>query len=396
MALASRIRALAEEAGCTAVGITTAEPFAGVADTLNGRLAEGLGGKLRFTYKDPDRATDIRRSFPWAERIVVVSWPYLPAAGSPGAMKGLTGRIARFATEDHYLGLRRALQGVVAALRREGWRAEPLYDDDRLVDRAAAVRAGVAWWGKSTMALDPRNGPWTLLGAVVTDADLPPTEPMVRDCGTCDACIPACPTGAIVAPGVLDAGRCIAHASQMAGVIPRQLRAAMGDRTYGCDECLEVCPPGGKRLRETQLGVGRVDLLELLAADDAALRARYGHFYLPRRSPRFLRRNALIALGNAVAIGATTEAEREEAVAALAGFLGHPDALYRVHAAWALGRIGGSDCVTLLDYQLRRERDRDVAEEIRLALANGGESSGDSTSTLVEASQKFHAERDSG
>ena len=141
-----------------------------------------------------------------------------------------------------------------------GHRAAVLCDDSRLVDRAAAVRAGVGWWGKSTMVLAPGHGPWLLLGSVVTDASLPPDTPMARDCGTCAACLPACPTGALVAPGVLDARRCLAALAQSPGAIPREFRRAMGDRLYGCDDCLEACPPGQRaRLaaRRRRRGAGR-------------------------------------------------------------------------------------------------------------------------------------------
>lgn len=366
------LRRVAERMGCAGLGVTSAEPFEDVADTIVARRNAGLGGKLRFTYKDPETATDVRLSFPWAQRIVVVSWPYMPEAGNPGPATPGTGRVARFATEDHYRGLKSALVAIEADLHAEGWRAEIVVDDDRLVDRAAAVRAGIGWWGKSTMVLDPRNGPWLLLGSVITDAELPTTDPMVRDCGTCVACIPACPTGAIVAPGVLDASRCLAHWTQMAGVIPRDLREPMGDRVYGCDDCLDACPPGTKRLADAPMGVGRVDLVGLLAADDGSLLEEYDHFYLPRRNSKFLRRNALIALGNstadAVAADSLGAGEAQEIVAILAGYLGHADEIYRTHAAWAIGRIGGDGAQQLLSHQLQRERSDGVATEIAACL----------------------------
>lgn len=367
MSLDGLLEDIARDHGCGGFGVTTANSFATVAATLRERRARGLAGKLGFTYKDPELASDVTRSFPWAERLVVVSWPYMPAGGNPEPPMGGSGRIARFAARDHYIGLRNAVAAIAEALHVAGWRAEILVDDDRLVDRAAAVRSGVAWWGKSTMALDPRNGPWLLLGSVVTDAELETTAPMSRDCGACDACIPACPTGAIVAPGVLDASLCIAHWTQMGGVIPIGLRKPMGDRTYGCDDCLDACPPGGKRVVEAAGGTGRVELTELLATDDATLLARYGHFYLPRRNPRYLRRNALIALGNSVA-DIDNNGAKAGAIGVLAGYLGDPDELYRIHAGWALGRIGGEQPSVLLRFQFERERVEAVIAELTLAL----------------------------
>jgi epoxyqueuosine reductase len=338
------------------------------------RKAAGLHGGLGFTYADPARSCDPRASLPWAESLVVAAHAYLPASGSPGPAVPGTGRVARFATEDHYTQLRAGLAALAWVLEGAGWRTEIRCDDSRLMDRAAAVRAGVGWWGKSTMVLAPGAGPWLLLGSVVTDAVLPADAPMARDCGTCDACFPACPTGALVAPGILDARRCLAALAQSAGSIPREWRPAMGDRVYGCDDCLEACPPGRKRLLAAGVnGRGRVDLLDLLAADDEALLRGFGHFYLPGRQPRYLRRNALVALGNSGGAGA------EECAA---GFLAGADPLLRAHAAWALGRLGGPAARAALLAAAGGEADEGVAEEIAAALAEVGRSPGTGGSSV--------------
>ena len=233
-------------------------------------------------------------------------------------------------------------------------------DDARLIDRAAAVRAGVGWWGKSTMVLVPGSGPWVLLGSVVTDAVLSVDAPMQRSCGSCVACLPACPTGAIVEPGVLDARRCLARWLQAPGVIPRELRAAVADRLYGCDDCLDACPPGFRLAETAQEERGRFEVVDLLGLDDAGLLARFGHFFLPGRRPRYLRRNALVVLGNTGGSAAGSVA---------AGYLGHPDWLLRAHAAWALGRLRGAMAVPVLAAAARREPDPRVGEEIEHALA---------------------------
>jgi epoxyqueuosine reductase len=272
--------------------------------------------------------------------------------------------VARFATSDHYKAVRSVLRPVAAVLRERGFRAECLYDDNRLVDRAAAVRAGVGWWGKNSMVLTPGAGPWILLGSVVTDAALVPGTPMKRGCGTCAACLPACPTGALVAPGILDARLCLAYWLQAPGLIPRALRSVAGDRLYGCDDCIEACPPGLRLLEGADAPAGDVDLFELLGSDDESILAAHSHFYIPDRRARYLRRNALVALGNT---------GREGALAVLAGYVGHPDWLLRAHAAWALGRRGGPGAAATLEHALGRETDERVREEIKAALAaNGG------------------------
>jgi epoxyqueuosine reductase len=370
MVSTQELNEIARDLGCAGLGVTTAAEFEGVAATLLQRRDAGMAGKLRFTYKDPARAADVRLSFPWAQSIVVVSWPYMPDAGDPGPGSATTGRVARFAAEDQYRGLRAVLATLEEHLLTEEWRAVSIVDDDRLVDRAAAVRAGLAWWGKSSMVLDPRYGPWLLIGSVVTDALLDRTEPMTRDCGTCTACLPACPTGAIVAPGVLDASLCLAHWTQAPGVIPRSLRTAMSDRIYGCDDCLAACPPGHKVMNAAAVGLGRVDLLRLLAMDDAGLREVHSNFYIPKNQPRFLRRNALVALGNATAEASADGAPVDvvDNLAVLAGYLGNPDGIYRIHAAWAIGRIGGATANQILQQQLAVERSERVVEELETAL----------------------------
>jgi epoxyqueuosine reductase len=363
--LAAALRAVAVQSGLAVLGITTAEPFPESRRALEERVAAGRHGGLRFTFADPARGSDVRRSFPWAESLVVVAHDYLPAAGSPGPAEAGTGRVARFATRDHYAPLRAGLEALAGVITGTGFRAVALCDDSRLVDRSAAVRAGVGWWGKSTMVLAPGHGPWLLLGSVVTDAVLPAGLPMTRTCGTCEACLPACPTGALVAPGVLDARRCLAALAQLPGVIPREARPVWGDRLYGCDSCLEACPPGHRQLAGRGPAAGRVDLGQVLASDDASLLRRFGHFFLPGREARYLRRNALVALGNSGG---------PQAVAAAAGFLAHPDPMLRTHAAWALGRLGGEAARAALLEALPGEGDAAVAEEIRLALGDGSAS----------------------
>ena len=356
--LREEITAVFSAHGVAAHGVTGADPFPGVTGDLRAAVESGRSAGLPFTFSDPETAGDIRRSFPWARCLVVAAMPYLPAAGSPGPSRPGTGRIARFATTDHYRPLRVALEAVAEVVSSAGHQAEVILDDHRLVDRAAAVRAGVAWWGKSTMALVPGSGPWVLLGSIITDADLPNDEPMRRNCGTCVACIPACPTGAIVSPGVLDARRCLAAVLQSPGWIPRELRPLVGDRFYGCDDCLDACPPGDRLLQISNTKAGRVDMYEVLGWDDATLRASFPHFYVPRNQGRWLRRNALVVLGNTGGAAA---------VGVLSGYAAHPDPMLRGHAAWALGRIGDPRGRAVLT-RIARDADAEVAREATMAL----------------------------
>jgi epoxyqueuosine reductase len=323
------------------------------------RLDNGMSAKLGFTYTDPGVATAPRLSFPWGRTLVVGARAYLPEAGSPDLGQepnNPSGRVSRVAAGDGYQPLRRGLEDIAGLLRVEGYRAEVLCDDNRLVDRAAAVRAGLGWWGKNTMVLIPGLGPWAVIGSVMTDAELEPDQPLDRDCGACSACLPACPTGALVAPGVLDAERCLAAWAQRRGLVPAQYRIAMGDRLYGCDDCLVACPPGGKLLRSTLEPGGRFDLRSILAASDQTLLTWFGHWFIPNRDPGIVRRNALIAAGNS---------SSREMIPHVALYAGHPDWVLRAHAAWALGRIGGAAAAAVL--QQRRTDELDVRVRAELA-----------------------------
>jgi epoxyqueuosine reductase len=352
------LREVGLQAGLDAVGVARAEPFLGTRAALHSRRAQGLHGGMAFTYRNPDRSTDPQRLLRDARSLVVGARGYL-RADEPHLGSG-DGRVARYAWEDHYGLLKEGLQAIGAVLRSAGYRSAASVDQNALVDREAAHRAGLGWYGKNTNLLLPGKGSWFVLGSLVTDAPLEPAAAPVPDgCGSCHRCLDLCPTGAFVEPGVLDANRCLAWLLQAPGVFPREHRVALGDRIYGCDTCQEVCPPNrrtanhrpaaGEREEDEFTGtapvavhIGRrpepwVDLLEVLEADDEEVLRRWGRWYLADRQPRYLRRNALVALGNVGAPG--HPAVRRAVGAALAA----DDPLLRAHAAWAACRLGYHD-----------------------------------------------------
>jgi len=339
-----------------AIGVTDLAPFPDEADRIRDRVSRGLHGGLSFTYANPDIATNPEKSFPWASSIVVVAVPYLTDGdGATG-----TRTVARFADGDRYEGLRAVLADIASMLDWVGHRTEIVFDDNRLIDRAVAIRAGVGWSGRSTMVLTPGAGPWILIGSVVTEAVLEPTEPMARSCGTCDACIPACPTKAIIAPGVLDARRCISAVLQRRGVIDRDIRTLIGGRIYGCDECLTACPPGQPAMRLLEATDDALDPSYLLSLCDDDLGPLVEHWYVPSRRMRFIRRNALIALGNTGG---------ESSLGLLASYIDHPDALLGSHAAWSVGRVGGVAATAICEAALERVSDETVRAELVAAIA---------------------------
>ncbi len=337
-ALVDRLRAVGRDAGLDALGFAAAEPFTSTRDDLVERKGAGLHGGMQFTYRDPVRSTDPSRILAGARTLVVGARSYRRAA--PSSAGGTTGRVAAYAWRDHYADLRAGLQAVAEVLVAEGWQARVVADDNALVDREAAVRAGLGWYGKNSTVLLPGHGSEFVLGSVVTDADLPVGDERVADgCGPCRRCVDACPTGAIVAPGVIDARRCLAWLVQATGDFPEEHREALGDRIYGCDDCQDVCPVNrrsattdGVPAAETD-AVDRVDLVALLAADDEALLAAHGRWYIPERDPRYLRRNALVALGN------SGRGDDPAVIDALVTHRDGDDDLLARHADWALGRL---------------------------------------------------------
>ena len=353
--LTAELRALAESGGAAAFGVAGADPFQRELLALQNHKDSGRAGPLRFTYGAPEVATDIRRSFPWAERLVVVGWNYLAVAAAPDPTGPLVGR---FATSDQYESVRHVAGALATHLHQNGYRAEVLIDDNRLVDRAGAVRAGVGWSGKNTMLLAPGHGPWMLLGSVVTDAPLTTTDPMQRSCGTCVACIPACPTNALDEQG-LDARRCLSTWLQTPGSIPQWIRPLLGRRVYGCDECLTVCPPGTRALAAAETKPSGLTFSELLALSDEQLLDTFSWWYVPRRQGRFIRRNLLVAAGNA---------GEPEGWALVVSHLTHPSSLIRGHAYWALARGWGGEARSVLRERLPHETVPQARDELVLAL----------------------------
>jgi epoxyqueuosine reductase len=325
---------LAEEFGIDAVGAAEVGPYEQTERHIRERRARGLFADLRFTIARPEVSCHPEGLLPGGRTVVSAALCYYAPAAPPEPGRG---RLPRYTWSDAYADLRMKLDALG---RRLGGAYRVLVDANQHVDREGAARAGVGFYGKNTMVITRRHGSWVVLGTLVTDVEIDPTPPLEADCGDCRLCVDACPTGALDEPGTLDVTRCLSYWTQAPAPIPVEYREPMGAMVYGCDICQDVCPwnRGVERRRADRVPPAGaepdVSLVEWLSGDGERLRRRYGRLYVPRNDPRCLRRNALVALGNA---GGHAEAGLAEAHA------GGDDPMLREHAEWALRRLRERD-----------------------------------------------------
>jgi len=305
-------RALVERAlasGIAACGVCRAEPYTGTEQAIEERLARGYFADMGFTMRRPDISCHPESALRNARSVVVAAHSYArPEPPKPDDRP--RGRMPRYARRDEYALLRDRLRDLGGWIREQspGGRFVVHVDSNGHVDREAAVRAGIAVYGKNTLAITRRHGSWVVLGVLITDVELEPTsaapeQPAWDACGECRACIDACPTDAIVEAGVLDARSCLSYLSQSR--LPQlPFAEAFQDRVYGCDICQDVCPwnRGAERRAET-LPADPVDdvfppLAEWLEESPERLADRYRRLYIPDNDGRHLQRNARVALAN--------------------------------------------------------------------------------------------------
>ncbi|MGH3134010.1 MAG: tRNA epoxyqueuosine(34) reductase QueG [Gaiellaceae bacterium] len=327
---AAELSRLAADVGLDVVGAAPVAPYEETERHIRERKARGLFADMRFTMARPDVSCHPEHLLEGAKTIVSAALCYYEPAPVPGPGAG---RLARYTWRDAYAELRRGLEEVGARL---GGAYLVYVDANEHVDREAAVRTGVAFHGKNTMAITRRFGSWVVLGTLVTDVEIEATPPLELDCGSCRLCIDACPTGALDEPGVLDATRCLSYWTQAPAPVPEEYRAELGDSVYGGDICQEVCPWNRgieKRRAGSQPAAAStptVSLRDWLARDGGDLVADLDRLYVPRNDPRWLRRNALLAAGN---VG------DPELVPAVERYSGDDDPVLRDAATWALERI---------------------------------------------------------
>jgi epoxyqueuosine reductase len=295
---AAELEQLADELGIDVVGAAAADPYEETERHIRDRRARGLFADMRFTMAQPEISCHPDQLLPNARTVVSAALCYY--ADEPERPPG-HGRLPRYTWYDAYAELRGKLDELG---RRLGGDYRVLVDENQHVDREAAARSGVGFYGKNTLLITRRFGSWVVLGTLVTDRELETTPPLALDCGSCTLCIEACPTGALDEPGTLDATKCLSYWTQSAHDPPEAYLEALESQVYGCDICQDVCPwnRGIEKRRAGQPlpanAEPHVDLVDWLDSDPSELRRRYARLYVPRNDGRFLQRNARIALAN--------------------------------------------------------------------------------------------------
>ncbi|GCE11316.1 tRNA epoxyqueuosine(34) reductase QueG [Tengunoibacter tsumagoiensis] len=401
------IKDYAYSLGFDLVRVTTALPFREANQAIKDRVSRGyFAGLPWFSAERADVSCDPTALLPEAQSIIALGMCYLteqPDEGGP-----LQGRISRYAWGEDYHDLikpklqqfttwiNEAVQERPGELPGERLETRLFVDTGRMVDRAVAQRAGLGWYGKNTNILTKGWGSWVFLAEIVTNLPLIPDEPLKSNCGNCEICLHACPTGALPHPYELDSTRCISFLTiELKGSIPIELRPLMGNLIFGCDICQEVCPVN--QVAERRLGLrdeqgapliglttikrrstdkpafqGRTEfqtrppigttpeLIPLLALTEEEFRLRFRHSPIKRTKRRGFLRNVCVALGNS---------GDRSAVPALRLALQDEEPLIRGHAAWALGRLGGDEALQALQAAMAQEADQEVRQEVRYALS---------------------------
>ncbi|MGI8424735.1 MAG: tRNA epoxyqueuosine(34) reductase QueG [Chloroflexota bacterium] len=379
--LTQEVKAAAFELGFDRAGISDASPLHAAEAAIQERISQGhMDGLSWFTSERARLATHPQELLRGAQSIVALAASYLGQIDEPAPVQGAPrGRIARYAWGGDYhdvlKDLARALATRIERIAGRPVAARIFVDSSPLAERAVAERAGLGWFGKNTMLLLPSAGSWAFLCELILDLPLVPDRPVRKSCGSCTRCLDVCPTGALVAPGVLDTPRCISFLTiELRDRIPRRLRPLMGRWIFGCDDCQEVCPVNRRALPARLAALRAYDvehaypqLARLLVMDDAAFRREFRRTPVLRAKSWGLQRNVCVALGNSgdpAAVGVLGAALRDAAR--------HP--LVREHAAWALGRIDSPAARAALNlaWAAAGQAAPPLREELALALARTG------------------------
>lgn len=367
--LKREIQEAAPSLGIDDIGFASADPFHSLKAVLLDRREKGY--ESGFEEPDIDKRIYPELSYegqPASLISIAVAYPSKmdnPPKSEPGQRRGILARSAW--GQDYHLVLREAMKKLEEFItqRVPEARIESMVDTGALVDRAVAERAGVGFKGKNSFIISPKWGTWVYLGELITNIPFPPDTPVTEDCGDCTKCLDACPTGALVGPGVLNAQRCISFQTQTKGFVEEEFMIKMGNRLYGCDTCQVVCPKNkGKYWNhrpELQPDPETVKplLLPILDLSNRQFKERFGMSAAAWRGKNPIQRNAIIALGNF---------KDPSSVPKLIDILQKdPRPVMRGTAAWALSRIGGEEALGAIVKANATESDEEVLKRLHAA-----------------------------
>lgn len=333
-----RVRAKAHSLGFDLCAFTSAAPPSS-APHLDEWLAEGKQGEMGWIARGAAKRANPDLILRGAKSFVVLAASYARAADAP--QREGTGVVARYATHadyhDVFMGPLKELTAFIQELGGAGARSHWYVDTGPILERDFAQRAGIGFVGKHTNVVSRKLGNWFLISEIITTVEFEPDAPEPNRCGSCSRCLNACPTAALTGPFQLDARRCISYLTiELKGAIPEEFRPLLGNRIYGCDDCLAACPWNrfareGRLMREhARDDLGEVPLVELLELDDAGFKAKFAETPMIRTKRRGVLRNVCVALGN---VGG------EGALPALRKAAMDHEPLIVEHALWAIGQI---------------------------------------------------------
>ena len=361
----------AKELGFNLIRITNADPFMRDEKAAIQRIRKGFMGDLPwYTEKRVHTANNPQFLLDKAQSIISVSMSYY-VEQEKSLRKSASGKVARYAWgDDYHIVMKKKLKILLSNLSeitKKTVNGRIFVDDGAINDRAIAEKSGLGWFGKNTNILTSSHGSWVLLGSIITDLKLTPDKILKKNCGSCTTCIDLCPTGAIVGPYILDSRKCISYLTiELKGIIPRNLRTAIGSWIFGCDICQDVCPVN-KDIPDTTVSEFSPrntnytisELLDFLDFNQDNFSKKFKNSAIKRTKLEGLKRNVCIALGNS---------QNTKAIPKLKKVLKEETSIIKIHAAWALGQIGGATAYQTLQSAYVKEKNEEVKQEISLSL----------------------------
>ena len=375
--LVTQIKNAARELGFEVAGIASVEPLERDDLAFQAWRQAGFAAGMDYMTQRPELHAHPRKLVPYAQSLITLAVDYYFATPA-FEHEHRFGRVARYAWgRDYHDVVKPRLQALAGRIEEIAGReihARCFVDAVPLLERAVAARTGLGFFGKNTNLLQPRTGSWFFLSEILLDVELLADNREIKvSCGSCRRCLDACPTDAFPAPYVLDSGKCISYLTiENKGVIPRELRAGVGEWVFGCDVCQDVCPfnrfASDSRWPELhpEAGVGpRLDVVQVLSiASDDEFRERFRGTPLTRPRRRGLLRNAAVVAANVGAAAVVpTLIERIE---------NDNEPLIRSHCLWALGRLDSKRAVPLAERTLKADPDPSVREEAKMILSSMG------------------------